>query len=465
MKIVVSRGLDLSLKGAPKESGFCGKVDPTYVSVDLRPFAPLPLGVKVTPGDQVTAGSPLAEYKLFSGVFITSPVDGEVVEIRRGNKRALLEIVIKKKPGISQTKFSYDLQSLTQKDLLEVFKKEGLFALFKQRPFDIPALPTQSPRDVFINLADNRPFTSSVEKHLSLFSSKEDGYYIFVVGVQAIAKLFGLKPHIISTDRLTLPTQDLVSIAHLHTIDGPFPSGSPSTHIHHIARIRNERDVVFTISFQEVLSIGHLFLKGFILGQQIVALAGSALPPSQRKYLITAKGASFSDLLPKDIFSSDEITLISGDPLTGRLCKKEENPCLGMRDHTITLLPNPKTRESFSFLRLGWNKLTVTRTYLSGFFKRKRVFMDMDTNMHGEKRPIIDAEIYERVSAIPVPVALIIKALETQNFEEACRLGLLEVAPEDFALPTFIDPSKTEMFSIVKESLLRYAKENVVTSS
>ncbi|WP_041201054.1 hypothetical protein, partial [Chlamydia trachomatis] len=28
-----------------------------------------------------------------------------------------------------------------------------------------------------------------------------------------------------------------------------------------------------------------------------------------------------------------------------------------------------------------------------------------------------------------------------------------------------IDPSKTEMFSIVKESLLRYAKENVVTSS
>lgn len=187
------------------------------------------------------------------------------------------------------------------------------------------------------------------------------------MGVQAIAKLFGLKPHIISTDRLTLPTQDLVSIAHLHTIDGPFPSGSPSTHIHHIARIRNERDVVFTISFQEVLSIGHLFLKGFVLGQQIVALAGSALPPSQRKYLITAKGASFSDLLPKDIFSSDEITLISGDPLTGRLCKKEENPCLGMRDHTITLLPNPKTRESFSFLRLGWNKLTVTRTYLSGF--------------------------------------------------------------------------------------------------
>lgn len=88
--------------------------------------------------------------------------------------------------------------------------------------------------------------------------------------------------------------------------------------------------------------------------------------------------------------------------------------------------------------------------------------MDMDTNLHGEKRPIIDAEIYDRVSALPIPVALLIKALETQNFEEASRLGLLEIAPEDFALPTFIDPSKTEMFAIVKESLLRYAKENVL---
>ena len=76
MKIVVSRGLDLSLKGAPKESGFCGKVDPLVVSVDLRPFAPLPLGVKVSPEDHVTAGTPLAEYKTFPGVFITSPVDG-----------------------------------------------------------------------------------------------------------------------------------------------------------------------------------------------------------------------------------------------------------------------------------------------------------------------------------------------------------------------------------------------------
>ena len=303
-----------------------------------------------------------------------------------------------------------------------------------------------------------------MEKHLSLFSSKEDGYYIFTVGVMAIAKLFGLKPHIISTDRLTLPTQDLISVAHLHTIKGPFPSGSPSTHIHHIARIQSDRDVVFTISFQEVLSIGHLFLKGFVLGQQIVALAGSALPPSQRRYLITAKGASFKDLLSPEMFTCNDISLISGDPLTGRLCKQEEDPFLGMRDHTITLLPNPKIRETFSFLKLGWNKLTVTRTYLSGFFKRKRVFMDMDTNLHGENRPIIDAEIYEKVSAIPVPIAPIIRALETKNFEEACRLGLLEVAPEDFALPTFIDPSKTEMFSIVKDSLLSYAKENILPS-
>ncbi|WP_348663477.1 Na(+)-translocating NADH-quinone reductase subunit A [Chlamydia vaughanii] len=459
MKITITRGLDLSLQGSPKESGFLKRIDPALVAVDLRPYASLALNLKVAQGDTISSGSPVAEYKNFPGVFITSPVSGIIQDIRRGEKRSLLDVVIKKTPGKNLTEYSYDLSQLSPKDLLEVFKKEGLFALFKQRPFDIPALPTQAPRDIFINLADNRPFTPSTEKHLAVFSSREEGFYVFNVGVRAIAKLFGLCPHIISTDRLVLPEKDLKSIAHLHQITGPYPSGSPSTHIHYIAPIANEKDVVFTISFQEVLTIGHLFLKGRILNEQVVALAGSGLKPSLRRYVITTKGADFYSLLPIDEVSSENVTLISGDPLTGRLCKKEDLPCLGMRDSAISVLPNPKKREAFNFLRLGINKATRTRAYLAGFLKRKRTFMNPDTNLHGEARPIIDTEIYDKVMPMKVPVVPLIKAVITQNFELACMLGLLEVGPEDFALPTFIDPSKTEMLEIIREALTQYAKE------
>ncbi|WP_434678188.1 Na(+)-translocating NADH-quinone reductase subunit A [Chlamydia crocodili] len=458
MKIAITRGLDLSLQGSPKESGFLKRIDPSLVSIDLRPYSALALKLKVEQDDIITSGSPVAEYKKFPGVFITSPVSGTVKEIRRGDKRVLLDVVIKKTPGQNLTEYSYDLSKLSQKELLEIFKKEGLFALFKQRPFDIPALPNQTPRDIFINLADNRPFTPSTEKHLAVFSSREEGFYVFNVGVRAIAKLFGLCPHIVSTDRLAIPEKDLKSIAHLHKISGPYPSGSPSTHIHYIAPITNEKDIVFTISFQEVLTIGHLFLKGRILNEQVVALAGSGLKSSLRRYVITTKGADFQSLLSLEDISLD-VSLISGDPLTGRLCDKESVPCLGMRDSTISVIPNPKIRQAFNFLRLGINKPTRTRTYLSGFLKRKHTYMDPDTNLHGETRPIIDTEIYDKVMPMKIPVVPLIKAVITKDFELACMLGFLEICPEDFALPTFIDPSKTEMLSIIKESLKDYAKE------
>lgn len=465
MKIVVTRGLDLSLQGSPKESGLFRRIDPTIVAVDLRPYSPIQLKILVSPGDNVAAGDPVAAYKYHPDVFITSPVDGEVTEIRRGEKRILLDVMIKKKPGSSDTKYAYDLASLSKEELFAVFKKEGLFALFKQRPFDIPALPTVKPRDVFINLAENKPFSPSIEKLLHVFSSREEGMYVLTTGIKAVSKLFGLRPHVISTDQLVLPAKDLRAIAELHTISGPFPSGLPSVHIKNIAPIKSEKDHVFTISFQEVLSIGHLFLKGKILSDRVVALAGSGLPLPFRKYIITSQGACLADLLPITELENDTFSLISGDPLTGRLCAPNSTPCLGLRDFAVTVLRKPRKRTALNFLRLGWNKFTLTRAYLSGFFQKKRLFADVDTNLHGETRPFIDSEVYDSVMALDIPLVPLMKAVITKNFELACKLGFLEISSEDFALPTFIDPSKIEMMSIMHDALIHYAKEIGLFSS
>lgn len=466
MKIVTTRGLDLSLQGAPKEVGFYQKIDPTFVAVDLSAYYPLSLSLKVSPGDIVQPGTPVAEYKNFPGIFITSSSQGIVREIRRGEKRIPLDIVIEKTSGQNPPTRSYDLSSLSESELLNIFKTEGLFALFKQRPFDIPALPTSHPRDIFINLADNRPFIPSAKKLLNIFSSKEEGLYNFVVGVRAIAKAFNLRPHIVTTDRLVIPVRDLSSVAHIHTISGPYPSGSPSTHIHHIAPIRNQKDVVYTITFQEVLTIGHLFLKGKVLNEQIVALSGSALQRKQRRYVITSKGADIYSLLHinKEDVKKASFLITSGDPLTGKRCF-EDLPCLGLRDYAVSVLPIPQERELFSFLRLGINKPTLTRTYLSSFSKQKRAYLQVSATLHGENRPIIDTEIYDKVMAIDIPVVPLIKSVIVKDFDKACQLGFLEVSSEDFALPTFIDPSKTEMLKIMKQALIDYAKELGLFSS
>ena len=58
-----------------------------------------------------------------------------------------------------------------------------------------------------------------------------------------------------------------------------------------------------------------------------------------------------------------------------------------------------------------------------------------------------------------IPAIALVKAIASEDFELAEQLGLLEVAPEDFALPTFIDPSKNEMVDIVRTGMRRYAAE------
>jgi Na+-transporting NADH:ubiquinone oxidoreductase subunit A len=43
-------------------------------------------------GDTVKAGSPLFHDKKHDSILFTAPVSGEVVEVKRGEKRKLLEI-------------------------------------------------------------------------------------------------------------------------------------------------------------------------------------------------------------------------------------------------------------------------------------------------------------------------------------------------------------------------------------
>lgn len=77
--------------------------------------------------------------------------------------------------------------------------------------------------------------------------------------------------------------------------------------------------------------------------------------------------------------------------------------------------------------------------------------------MHGEERAFVDGAIYDRVMPLPIETMLLVKMLLTEEYEKGEALGLLGVHPEDFALPTYVCPSKIEMTEIVKEGLKAYA--------
>jgi len=53
----------------------------------------------------------------------------------------------------------------------------------------------------------------------------------------------------------------------------------------------------------------------------------------------------------------------------------------------------------------------------------------------------------------------LIKSIMINDIDKMEKLGIYEIAPEDFALPEYVCPSKIEMQTIVREGLDSMQKE------
>ena len=97
---------------------------------------------------------------------------------------------------------------------------------------------------------------------------------------------------------------------------------------------------------------------------------------------------------------------------------------------------------------------TASKAY---FFRGKS--SEFTTLQHGEERPFIEGAIYDKVMPLNIETMPFVKTLLTEQYDKGEALGLLEVAPEDFALPAFVCPSKIELPEIVKQGLQGYAAQ------
>lgn len=149
--------------------------------------------------------------------------------------------------------------------------------------------------------------------------------------------------------------------------------------------------------------------------------------------------------------------MISGDPLTGEKTTVED--FLGYDHFAFCAIKENFQREFLSFFRLGVDKYSFSRAYLSGHLNPEGREYHFTTNQHGEHRAFIDSSLYDEVQPLDVPTMLLVKAVMAEDFDLAETLGLLEVDSEDFALPSFVCPSKIEMIDIIRQGLKRYSRE------
>src|SRR3970040_2632454 len=133
--IKIKRGLNLKLMGEAAKSVLDMPLADIY-AIKPMDFIGLIPKLLVKQGDNIQAGTPLFYDKNNEAITICSPVSGEVVEILRGNKRAIIEIKILADRDIRHIPFNKSHPSqLSRKDVVSIVLKSGVWPFIRPRPY------------------------------------------------------------------------------------------------------------------------------------------------------------------------------------------------------------------------------------------------------------------------------------------------------------------------------------------
>lgn len=444
--IRIRKGLDIRLKGEAEK--VLVQADPAKV-IAIKPtdFHGLVPKLLVKQGDTVQAGSPLFCDKYNERVLWTSPVSGEVADVIRGEKRKVLEVRILADSQQRHEDFGVgDPATMNRETIVQKLLKSGAWPVIKQRPFDVVANPAQEPKAIFVSAFDSAPLAP--DQDLVVRNHGAD----FQTGLDALAKLTKGKVHLGVSDRTAarefLDAKGVVR----HTFSGPHPAGNVGVQIHAISPI-NKGEVVWTVGVQDVILIGRLFRQGRFDASRTVALTGSeARTP---KYVRTIIGAPLKDITGP---LEGKVRVISGNALTGDNAGAEGY--LGFYHTQVTLLPEgdePKFFITDGWASPGFNKFSANRSFPAWLMPGRKFVMD--TNQNGEERAFVMSGQYEQVFPFDIYPVHLLKAILVNDIEQMEKLGLYEVAPEDFALCEFVCTSKINSQKIVRDGLDALKKE------
>lgn len=456
--IKITKGLDIPIKGKPqgniqplKSSGGASAITPAQVSLNLKPFDDVKFKLLGRPGDTVKIGQPLAEDKSCSGRMFCSPGGGTIKEIRRGYKRSLTDIVI----DLAKQEEHHELPPLnisqsSREQLIERLKTGGLFAYIRSRPFNQLADPGKTPRSIFVKAIESAPFIPPAEFQVKGHEKE------FQAGLDVLAKLTSGAVHLVYRKGSDSQAFTEAKNVRTHTAEGPHPIGTHSLHIQWLDPIKSADDVIWTLNAHDVVAIGVLVTQGKYFIDRVVSIAGPGVLPDQTGYFHTRAGVPVSDLIAGRM-DKGLMRFVSGDPLMGQ--KVEPEDFLGFYHYAFCIIPEGTDREFLHFFRLGKDKYSFSKAYATGHFDNTDREYYFTTNRHGEHRPFIDSVLYDEVMPLPISTMTLVKAVMAEDYELAEELGLLSVDSEDFALPTFVCPSKMEMTDIVKTGLRQFATD------
>ena len=463
---VIKKGLNLPIKGQPKQEVQQGDaVGRVAVVADDYPF--MKAKMLVAEGDTVRRGQRLFEDRKNPGVFFTAPGAGTVTAVNRGDKRALVSVVIElsesERKGSPtddelQTFESYKSGGAAKQDAESVralMIESGLWTALRARPLSqIPAVDS-SCAALFVTAIDTNPL--SVDVNVALEGKSED----FREGLIALAKLTDGPMFVCQGEGSDFSAAVKgIENAQLETFTGDHPAGLVGTHIHTLYPVNRER-IVWHIGYQDVVAAGRLFKTGQLDVERVISFAGPAA--TKPAVIRTRLGAEVAPLVSGRTAAS-ETRLVDGSVFYGRTMSNdlEREGFLGRYRVQVTAILEGRERVFLGWLQPGGEKFSVTRAFfspmMSGQFGGGR-FFNFTTSTNGSHRAMVPIGLFEKVTPLDIMPTFLLRALVKDDLERAEALGCLELDEEDLALFTFVSPGKEDYGPALRRVLTTIWKE------
>ena len=433
-KIKVKRGLEIPLHGSVKNIENIDQISPKFLSVLPEDYFGLKPKILIKEGEKVLQGQPILEDKTNEGFYVRSPVSGEINSINRGEKRALVSIIIKR-----QTEDNLEFKR--SKNLNEELNNSGLWDSFRERPFNrVPSLNSK-PDFIFVNACKTDKL--DLDPNLIIELESEN----FLKGLQNLIELADERVYLCSNkavDTKELPVEQVI-------FEGNYPSGNSSLHIQNIQPIRKSKKT-WTINWQDVIRIGKANVSGRFCFDKYVSIAGPAC--NEPKVIKTLHGANLDELTAGNILGTAR--KVSGSLMHGR-SGDSYSDFLTRYANQISIVSDEREATFFNWLKLGEKDHSNSNVFLSSILEPEN--FKFDTNINGGYRAIVPIGAFDEVNPFEIDPTIFLKSLAIGDLVALRELGLFDLAEEDMGIFSYVCPSKYDYVALFNDCMEMIWKE------
>ena len=432
-KIKMKGGLDVPLHGSVKNNNL-DTIYTKFSAVLADDYFGLKPKILVREGDHVLKGAPLLEDKTNPGFTVNSPVNGIIQEINRGEKRALVSIVINK---TNDDSVAFDQSN----NKLENLRNASLWDSFRERPFNrVPNINTR-PDFLFINACKADGLEASPNQILEVEAEN------FLAGIKFLVDALGCEINLCSYSNIYIGELDV----NQYVVEGKYPAGNSSIHIQNIKPL-TKNTKTWTINWQDVVRIGNSVKSGNFCFDKYVSICGPAC--EEPKIVKTNLGANMEELTAGTL--STNLRRVSGSLLYGR-SGDSYSDYLTRYSNQISLVSDERKATFFNWLQPGLENHSNSNVFLSSFLKPEK--FNFDTNINGGYRAIVPIGVFDEVNPYEIDSTLFLKSLAIGDLVALRELGIFDLSDEDMGIFSYVCPSKYDYVALFNDCMEMIWKE------